>query len=532
MPDYQSRSTPADYASIFRKRIWWTIAVLLLCLGLGTAYLAVAPKSYTSTASVLVTSSVGLDSNNAVGGRTSSAVNLDTEAQIMKSTPIATAAAQLLRTATPPLELVTSVDVTVPANTTIMSVTFTAPTAQGAMQGAHAFAQAYLDNRKELAQGSVDAQVKALQDQVTAKQKQLTQVASSMEGLPQNSAERAGLESQRQVLVSQIQNLNSDLLPLQTASVTPGSILTDAQLPTAPASPVRTMVLGAALALGLILGLGLALLVDALDRKVRRTGDVKAAGLPVIVSRLQAAKNRTIATAASRDATLYAQSQVTLRGGLPDSKGVVQVAPVGTRAGSVVAANLAVSLARSGVRVVLVAPRSHALGLRLIGVPVDSSSIEYAIKPNHAPIEPPTRGQPRGVLIAEGLPLVADEPGHASMETLFTQLRQTFDVIIVDVPALDSHPTGLTLSTLSDLIVVVVEEGRTVRADLEDVVERFAGFGARVAGAIVVAKGRKSSDHADLPTRSAKAARSTTVTPVAAMPPHDIVTPDDATTPR
>lgn len=534
MPDYPSRSTPADYASIFRKRIWWTVAVLLLCLGLGVAYLAVAPKTYTSTASVLVTSSVGLGSGNATSGRTNDAVNLDTEAQIIKSTPVAMAAAELLRTTTSPLDLVKSLDVTVPANTTVMSITFTAPTAEGALQGAHAFAQAYLDSRKAEAQGNVDAQAKALQDQLDAKQKQLTTVINSQAALPnnsQNQAQRALLEAQRQVLMSQVQDLTSDLQTLQTSAVTPGTILVDAQLPTSPSSPVRTMVLGGALALGLIFGLGLALLVDALDRKVRRTGDVRAANLPVIVSRLQAAKNRSIATAASRDATLYAQSQVSVRGGLPDGRGVVQIAPVGTRAGSVVAANLAVSLARSGVRTVLVAPRSHSLALRLIGVPVDSSSIEYALKPNHEPIEPPTRGQPRGVLIAEGLPLVADEPGHASMETLFAQLRQTFDVIIVDVPAVDQHPTGLTLSTLADLIVVVVEQGRTVRSDLDDVVERLAGFGARVAGAIVVAKGRKSKEHADLPSRSASAPRAAAPV-VPPMPEHEVVHPDDAPAPR
>ena len=94
----------AGYLGVLRRR-WW-IVLVLACVGVlaAGAYIAKAPKAYTGTASVNVTpTGVSQSQGGAVaGGRTNSAVNLDTEAQIVKLTCVADIAARALHsTATP-----------------------------------------------------------------------------------------------------------------------------------------------------------------------------------------------------------------------------------------------------------------------------------------------------------------------------------------------------------------------------------------------------------------------------------------------
>ena len=117
-------------------------------------------------------------------GRTTGTVNLDTEAQLVKSSAVETKAQALLRTAISPQQLGDSVKITVPANTTLLEIAFTAESPAGAQQGAHAFAEAYLQNRSDSAKADVAARVKALQTQIAALVAHRSQYALDAELLP------------------------------------------------------------------------------------------------------------------------------------------------------------------------------------------------------------------------------------------------------------------------------------------------------------------------------------------------------------
>ena len=99
---------------------------------------------------------------NAAGGRTKGTINLDTEAQLVGSGAVAVKAAALLRSTTNPLELAHAVSVEVPANTTVLVISFEADTPQKAQAGSHAFAEAYLRNREQTARSGLDSQIKSL----------------------------------------------------------------------------------------------------------------------------------------------------------------------------------------------------------------------------------------------------------------------------------------------------------------------------------------------------------------------------------
>jgi len=82
-------TTLGEYAGAFRRR-WWVIALgAVLGLGLASVYLLIAPKTYLSTATVIVEPMGGSLDNSVDGGRTNSGVNLDTEAQLVNIGEIA-----------------------------------------------------------------------------------------------------------------------------------------------------------------------------------------------------------------------------------------------------------------------------------------------------------------------------------------------------------------------------------------------------------------------------------------------------------
>src|SRR5689334_13410063 len=103
----------ADYVGVLRRR--WLIVLVLTLAGVAGAfaYIAVAPKSYTATAAVNVTPTGAEPGNTVAGSRTAGAtVNLDTEAQIMTSTPVATIAGKTMHSSLTPYQLAKEIVVT------------------------------------------------------------------------------------------------------------------------------------------------------------------------------------------------------------------------------------------------------------------------------------------------------------------------------------------------------------------------------------------------------------------------------------
>ena len=86
MPQEADSFEFAGYLGVLRRR-WWVVLVLA-CLGIlaAGAYIVESPKTYTAVATVNVTATgINQSQGGAVaGGRTSNAVNLDTESQIVK----------------------------------------------------------------------------------------------------------------------------------------------------------------------------------------------------------------------------------------------------------------------------------------------------------------------------------------------------------------------------------------------------------------------------------------------------------------
>ncbi len=150
---------PIDYLGAIRRRWWIVIIGLILGAAAGLLAISLQSKVYDSATSVLVTDTGAPTQGSAANARTSSGINMDTEAQLVKSQTVSSAAQKILSTSTSTTQLVKHVTVTVPANTQVLSISYSTGSPTAAQAASRAFAQAYLNSRTGNAESQIAGQV-------------------------------------------------------------------------------------------------------------------------------------------------------------------------------------------------------------------------------------------------------------------------------------------------------------------------------------------------------------------------------------
>ena len=480
-----------DYVVLLRRQ--WRVVVVGLVVGvvLASAYLLVAPREYTSATSVLVTASTTATATPAASK--AAEINLDTEAQLVTSTETVSAAAALL--SLPPAdagELADRVTVTVPPNTDILTISFVAPAAQEAQAGARAFAEAYLDARRQTTEEALDAAYDALQSRIDEVNDQLKALTEKSAELPANSPLRASTDNQAAALSNQLAGLGSQQNQVRAAAVQPGRVVTQPDLPSSPSSPDLMMTALAGALLGLLLGLGLAALRHRADDHIRTSEDLpRRTGVPV--SAVLAAPLRdgqvVLVPPSSPDGRAYARLRNLVTSNLEQRpRRVVLVAGV-RRGGGTVAANLAASIARAGDDVCLVCAdvfgdtalsvlgREPALGL--VDVLTGNQPLERALVP--------VPGLPNMRVLGAGTD--ADRADALlqtrSSRVLLDRLQEDVSFVVVEVPSTTDGTGAETLIGAADLAVLVVETGSTTAAEVADALGQIATVARPVVGAVV-----------------------------------------------
>ncbi|MEU7825344.1 Wzz/FepE/Etk N-terminal domain-containing protein [Catellatospora sp. NPDC049133] len=475
-----------DYVGWLARR-WWlvVIAVAVGAVG-GLGVAATQPKVYVSETKVLVMQ---------VGQDTTTKVNLDTESQVVRSTTVGGAAKNLLNTDTPVEELVSRVTVTVPANTSVLSITFDAPTVAEAQRGSQAFAQAYLDQRAAEAQKNVDVQGAAMRDEIAGLTKQLDEVAAQLVGLAANSADRQKAVQKQQILTSQINTLNARLIPLLATTVKPGNILSAATKPTSPAKPDLMLYLVSGVAIGLLLGLAGALVLDRMDSRIYHSRQIPYRNDVPVLMEVQRGRDKAVADAASALGREFSLLRNVLRvaagaarGGRPSATDALLICGAAPGpAVEFVVANLAAAFARSGERVVIVCTDSTSHLPAMLGVSpsrglgdviageVTLDSALYAV--------PAIRGVS---LLGAGRLDPRVELPVAAVSDLLAQLQQQADRVLLATAPPSRAVDAQALSEIAASVLLVVET-RVARAeDVEESVEQVARVQGPLAGLLVV----------------------------------------------
>jgi capsular polysaccharide biosynthesis protein len=471
MPDLNAAHARdlGDYASLARRRWAWIAAAALVGLAVALGYLATAQQTYVSMAKVQVmaTTSTG----DAVGARTNDEINLDTEAQLVTSQPVATRAGEMLESTLTPVALARRVSISVPPNTTVMAISFSAPSAEGARQGAEAFARAYLESRQETAQAVLQTDVDRLERLIDETQEEVLDTnvrISRLEG-PNEKSDRAFMIARRSTLSTQLATYNAELAPLVDTEVVAGKVILDAQLPTSPVDPDPMVLLPAGLMAGLVLGLGLAAWRERSDRRIHTGAELERLfGLVPLASLVARGRGRFVRI--DHDVRAFYHS---LRANGPESGEVVAlVGPDTSDTAEHLSWSIAMLAARSG------------------------SPTAYITRPRSPVIELRRRAQPEvhellDLSDYESLQVLVDGEFRSSvLRAELTGLAASHDLLILGLPHDDPSVDLPILGRHLDVAVVVVRLGVTRRDTVATVLADLTKSGVDRVFAVTIDLGR------------------------------------------
>lgn len=274
------------------------------------------------------------------------------------------------------------------------------------------------------------------------------------------------------------------------------TIVDSAQLPGGPISPRPVRNVALALMLGLLLGVGLAVLREVLDTTIQSPQDLSdttdAALLGAVRFDSRAAKKPLVTELAAHAPRVEAFR--TLRTNLQfvdvdkPSKVVVVTSAVPAEGKTTTAVNLAITLAQASQRVLLIEadlrrPRvSHYLHLEptvgLTTVLIGRVGVEDAIQPwGDSTLDVMTSGTVP--------PNPAELVQSQAMEAVISKLREVYDVILIDAPPLLPVTDAALLAAQSDGAILVVRHGKTTKDQAASSVERLRSVDARILGTVL-----------------------------------------------
>ena len=295
-----------------------------------------------------------------------------------------------------------------------------------------------------------------------------------------------------------------------------------ADVPYAPVLTASAVKLALGLVLGLLLGLLLAYLLEALNTSIRRPEDLEAVlhvpGLAVIPRITGGSGNGrgAPARAAGRRQGPRPDAGSPMSGGQTFSIGIeafrnlrtsliwsdggealktlVVTSAAPGEGKTLTAANLAVTLAYDGLRVLLVdcdirRPRVHGL-FRLPRAP-GLMELLTAIRRRRAVRRPPAirdtvRSSGLSVLTCGALPSnAANLLSGTRMRVLLQELREQFDIIVLDTPPVLATADAGIVASLTDGVLLVVRAGATDRNAAQRACQQLANVGARVIGTVL-----------------------------------------------
>jgi succinoglycan biosynthesis transport protein ExoP len=278
-------------------------------------------------------------------------------------------------------------------------------------------------------------------------------------------------------------------------------VITPASLPVSPVSPNHVVNIGVALIIGLVLGVGTAVVRDLANDRLRGAPDVEVhSGAPVLalvpaVRRSRRDGSRGLVAVDHPD-SLAAEAFRDLRTRLlqvapPGAKTLLVTSSAGEQQKTTVAANVAAALALSGRRVVLVCADFRQAWLpALFGV--DNSVGLTSVVRGVAGISQALQNtQVPGLrLVAAGPPVrdpgaIAQAPGF---RRTLDDLQEQAEFVIVDAPPVLAGPETSALAALTEMILLVVDARSATRTQVRAGVRQLGNEG--LIGVVLANAGR------------------------------------------
>ncbi len=355
---------------VLRQRIMIVVVVAALAVAAALVVDLHATRIYSASADVLLNieqTPQSVFNNSPSNAVTDPARELDSQIQVMQSGSID----HTVRNAAKHPAKISSVSVSGVGQTDVMRVTVESPSPQVAHRAADLYASTYVTTQRQQAVNSLLATASQLQSKANTVSAQLNTTPAG----PQHDALAAEFEGAAAV---------TERSPGRHASVQQAGaqVVDQGSVPTTPVKPQTVRDVALALVLGLLVGVGLTFLAEFLDDKTHTAADVSRYGRGLSVwPRFRPRRPAAAATAAGHASSPWRirarrRPRCTARCGpacrsprCASLQVLLVTSPASAEGKTTTVANLGVTLAHAGRRVVLVdldlrRPRlAHFLGL-------------------------------------------------------------------------------------------------------------------------------------------------------------------------
>lgn len=499
-----------DYIRTLRRRKFTIFVSVFVggALALSLAYFQ-TPR-YAAVAKVLLRSQTSSSMSSTDAVPTDPARAVDTEIEVIKTEPVQDLVRKKLGSAPP--ASVESI-----GQTDLIAIRAESTRPELAAAAANAYADSYIEFRRKQTIDNLLATTQQLETKIADLQKQIDENNSQLDRAPvctdpkadaaacavrsnieQNVTQlRTSLSSQQAAL-----RVRLDALQVDKALSNGGAqVVTPASTPSAPfvPTPRRNAMLGALL--GLMIGVGLAFLLEHLNESVMGQEDFERAlpGIPVVglVPLVADWKSRedtqlvSIKEPTSPAAEAYRILRTSIQFlGLDRELHLVQITSAGAQEGkSTTLANLAVAFAGSGLRTVAVCcdlrrPRLHKFFN--MSNEIGFTSVLCGDAPLAEALQP-VPGQDRLFLLASGPipPNPAEVLSSPRTTKLLKNIAAYADVVLIDSPPVLPVTDALVLSQQVDSTVLVSAAGVTTRKAVHRAAEMLKRVEAPVIGAVL-----------------------------------------------
>jgi len=269
-----------------------------------------------------------------------------------------------------------------------------------------------------------------------------------------------------------------------------------AATPSTPVTPKTKRNVALGLAVGVLLGIALAVLRDRLDNTVKNRETLEELTGTGVVGVIPHEKERqekpaiSFSDAHSGDAEAYREMRTNLQFLHVDNppRSLVVTSSVPTEGKTTTAINLALVLAEAGHSVVLVEAdlRRPRVSKYLDTMNDAGLSTVLAHQATLEEVLQPTAVDGMWVLAAGALPPNPSELlGSAHAREVFDELRERFDYVIIDAPPLLPVTDATILATAADGALLVARFGKTTREQFARAVGNLRTVNANVLGSIL-----------------------------------------------
>ena len=399
-----------------------------------------------------------------------------------------------------PAMLAAKIDVQPVINTQLVRLSVQDPSPTRAKLIADTLAEMFIDQTQTLLAKPYTDRLAVMQKQIDGLSAQIEQTQADIETL---MAEKSQAETELPPLESLLAGYRSDFQILQqnyeqTSLNAAGAsdavvILDQAHV---PESPIQRNILYISIAavVGLMVGTGLAFVLEQLNDRIRTSQDVtEKLGLTTLgmIAGLPRRNDELVVNAQPRsyqaEAFRMLGTNIRLSNIVKSVHTLVVTSPASSEGKSLIVANLAIALAKMGMNVVAVdadlrLPRLH----HLFGIGLGEGLTESLLKGGFEGIIQSTKFEGLKVLTSGTLPPnPAEVLSSPQMAELLDELAKNVDLVIIDTPPLLAVADATILASKSDSVMLVLRSGHTPSQAIREAIERLHQARANLIGVVL-----------------------------------------------